>query len=178
MVTEPRFLLTTKDHAILQALHEQQRGPHGPFQQLLGRKLRSSAIAFSGDIPPGVVTLGSRITYRVDGRLLGPHVLVQSEAAGLPDFAVSIHTLRGLALLGLAERGALTLDLGNGAVEELRVEDVLSQPEAEARLRDAARTRPGVGGGEGTIVSFRQKVAHLAPYPSDPDDDDPGPRAA
>lgn len=132
MVTEPRFLLTTKDHAILQAMYDQHHGPHGPYEQLLGRKLRASAIAFSDDLPPGMVTLGSRFSYRVNGTLVGPQVLIQGEVANLPDFAISVHSLRGLALLGLAERSALVLDLGNGNTEELRVEDVLSQPDSGA----------------------------------------------
>lgn len=171
METEPRFLLTTRDHAILQAMHERHRGPHGPFARLLDRKLRSSAIAFSSDVPPGVVTLGSRVTYRLDGELVGPQVLVQGEVADLPAFAVSIHSLRGLALLGLAEGSTLALDLGNGAVEELRVEEVLAPPEAEAQPR-----RPAAG--DGNVLSFPRRAAGSGPQRRDPDDDDPGPRAA
>lgn len=178
MVTEPRFLLTTKDHAILQAMYDQHHGPHGPYEQLLGRKLRASAIAFSDDLPPGVVTLGSRFSYRVNGTLVGPQVLIQGEAANLPDFAISVHSLRGLALLGLAERSALVLDLGNGNTEELRVEDVLSQPDSGVGRRDVVGTAKDPGGGDANVVSFRRKAAHSAPSGSGPDDDDPGPRAA
>lgn len=178
MVTEPRFLLTTKDHAILQAMLERHRGPHGPFAQLLERKVRASAISFRDDIPPGVVTLNSRVTYWVDGLLAGPHVVVQSEGPDIPDYALSIHTIRGLALLGLPERGSVAVDLGNGVTEELRVEAVLSQPEAEARMRQSVRGRATADAGDGTVVRFRPRQAPAVPGSPGPDDDDPGPRAA
>ena len=180
MVTEPHFQLTTKDHAILQTLLERHRGPYGPFVQLLEQKVRSSAIYFRDDIPPGVVTLNSRLTYWVNGVLSGPHLLVQSAGADLPAYAVSIHTLRGLALLGLAERAAVTIELGGGAVEELRVEDVLAQPEAEARVREVARWPvQSESGSPGTnVVSFLRKPAPMAQLRPDPEDDDPGPSAA
>lgn len=179
MVTEPHFQLTTKDHAVLQAMLERYRGPHGPFLQLLERKVRSSAIYFRDDIPPGVVTLNTRLTYRVDGRLCGPHLIVQSEGGDLPDYALSVHTLRGLALLGLAERGSVIVPLGQNIAEELRVEDVLSQPEAEARLRETTRglAQGDSAGRTQNVVSFMRKPAP-APFRPGPDDDDPGPRAA
>lgn len=184
MATEPRFHLTTRDHAILQALLDAYAGPHGPYVQLLGQKLRQSAIAFSDDIAADVVTLGSKVAYSVDGKAAGPHVL--AEEAGTAEGAVSIHTLRGLALLGLAEGAAVLVDRGDGASEQLVVGRVLSQPEAETRRR-----APAAGAAAGaTVVSFRPKPARQAfadSFPnsgpnsgpdSGPDDDDPGPRAA
>lgn len=182
MVTEPHCQLTTKDHAILQAMLERHRGPHGPFIQLLERKVRSSAIYFRDDIPPGVVTLNTRLTYRVNGVLTGPHLVVQSEGQDLPEYALSIHTIRGLALLGLAERATVAVPLGHDVVEELRVEDVLSQPEAEVRSRETARgiVQGDSAGRTGNVVSFLRKPARMEfSGPSlHPDDDDPGPRAA
>lgn len=180
MVTEPHYQLTTKDHAILQGMLERHRGPHGPFIQLLGRKLRSSAIYFRDDIPPGVVTLDTRLTYRVNGVLTGPHLIVQDEGDDLPDYALSIRTLRGLALLGLAERATVTVQLGHNVMEELRIEDVLSQPEAELRTRETARglVQGDSAGRTGNVVSFQRKPALMAYSGSSPDDDDPGPRAA
>lgn len=180
MVTEPHFQLTTKDHAILQAMLERYRGPYGPFVQLLEQKIRSSAIYFRDDIPPGVVTLNSRLTYWVNGVLIDPHLIVQSEGDDLPDYALSIHTIRGLALLGLAERNSVTIALEQDEVEDLRVEDVLSQPEAEARVREIARWPfQGESGSPGAnVVSFLRKPVPMAHLHRDPEDDDPGPQAA
>lgn len=175
MATEPRFHLTTRDHAILQALFDAHRGPHGPYLLLLEQKLRGSALAFSDDIPADVVTLGSSIAYTVDGVLAGPHVLVEGDA---PDDAVSVLTTRGLALLGLREGSAVTVELGNGVSEVVHVVKVLSQPEAAARgSADAAGTNAADAGG-GAVVRFRPRAARPAFPDPGPDDDDPGPRAA
>lgn len=179
MATEPHFQLTTKDHAVLQAILERHRGPRGPYVQLLERKVRDSSIYFREDIPPGVVTLDTRLTYFVDGLRTGPHLIVQSAGADLAPFALSIHTMRGLALLGMAERSTITLDLGEGAHEDLRVEDVVFQPEANARIH---MTSKGIVQGDSAgrvenIVSFRRPNYPLMGKHL-PDDDDPGPRAA
>lgn len=179
MVTEPHFQLTTKDHAILQGILERYRKPHGPHLALLERKVRDSVIYFSDDIPPGVVTLDSQVTYFVNGVRAGPHLVVRSDGEDLPSFAVSIHTLKGLALLGLAEGSSIVIDPGTGASETLVVEDVVSQPEAEARMSETARglVQGDSAGRTGNIVSFR-RPAQPAFSSANPDDDDPGPRAA
>lgn len=180
MVMEPQFQLTTKDHAILQNLLERYRGPRNPYLNLLERKVRDSAIYFRDDIPPGVVTLNTRFTCFVDGVRSGPHIVVPGEIPGLPPFALSIHTLRGLALLGMAERSAVTIDVGAGHHETLAVEDVLFQPEAGTRVSETARglVQGDSAGRVRNIVSFRRSPAPAFLAHDDPDDDDPGPRAA
>ncbi len=178
MATEPRFHLTTRDHAILQTLFDAHRGPHGPYLLLLEQKLRGSALAFSDDIPADVVTLGSRVAYTIDGMPAGPHALVEGDAPGGPGDAVSVRTLRGLALLGLSEGSAVVVDLGSGVSEALRVVQVLSQPEAAARGKAAEADAGAAGKGGGAVVSFRPRATRpVFPDPG-PDDDDPGPRAA
>lgn len=180
MVTKPHSQLTTKDHAILQTILERHRGPHGPFARLLEQKLRSSSICFRDDIPPGVVTLNTRLTYRINGVFAGPQLVVQSEDADLPDFALSIHAIRGLALLGLEEGASITVHSKQNNVEALQVESVLSQPEAEARIRDATsglaqgRSAPATK----NVVHFVARPVRATPSLSPIDDDDPGPRAA
>lgn len=181
MVTEPQFQLTTKDHAILQAMLERYRGPRGPYTLLLERKVRDSAIFFRDDIPPGVVTLNTSLTYLVDGKLTGPQVIVQSEATDLPPLALSIHTLHGLALLGLGEGSSISVDFSEGVRKILTVKDVLSQPEAQARATQAAGgiVQGDSAGRTQNVVSFPSRRA-AAGFPASPnhDDDDPGPQAA
>jgi regulator of nucleoside diphosphate kinase len=178
MVKEPQFCLTTKDHAILKVILERYAGPRCPYLNLLDRKVRESDIRLQDDISPGVVTLNSRLTYLVDGSRHGPHLIVQAEAGGLPGFALSIHSLRGLALLGLAEGDPLVVDAGEAGTETLVVDHVQSQPEAEARLRRLS-LRLARGAGE----ESPQNVVRLSAHPrwlaaTDPDDGDPGPAAA
>lgn len=178
MVAEPHTQLTNRDHGILQDMLERYKGPHGVYSQLLERKIRLSSICFREDIPPGVVTLGARLTYRVNGVLNGPHKITRENGSDDGTPFLSILTTRGLALIGLAERTRTIVQLENGS-EELIVEDVLSQPEAEEKARENLR---GIGqtdssGRTSNVVSFQLKRAPL-PSAALPEDDDPGPSAA
>jgi regulator of nucleoside diphosphate kinase len=137
MATDPPCQLTTKDHAILRTMLDRHRGGRGPYLALLQRKVRDSAVVFRDDIPACVVTLNTRLTYRVDGVLAGPALIVQSPPEDLPAFALSIHTLHGLALLGMTRGCPLDIGLGPSSRETLVVERIWSQPEAEMRLRAA-----------------------------------------
>ncbi len=177
MVTEPHFQLTTKDHAILQTMLERYKGSRGPYLQLLERKVRDSTIFFSDDIPPEVVTLNTRLTCLIDGVRTDPFIIVHGEDGNLPPFALAIHTLRGLALLGLAEGDAITVEPGSDTSETLTVENILSQPEAEARIgSDHALSDQGNGAAStANVIAFPRAIRAI---PADPDDDDPGPRAA
>lgn len=180
MVTEPSCQLTTRDHAILQEMLERHTGPYTPFTRLLERKLRSSAICFRDDIPPGVVTLNTRLTYVVNGMPTGPHLLVPGNGEDLPGDALSIDTVRGLALLGLPEGAAITVALADDAVEKLRVEKVFPQVAGSA-MRQTPRSAIQSGGASrpDNVVSFH-RARNVMSFTASrgPDDDDPGPRAA
>lgn len=178
MVMEPHTQLTTGDHAILQGMLERYKGPRGPFIQMLEQKMRSSAICFREDIPPGVVTLGTRLTYRINGILVGPHQITSGDGQDGSD-SLSIQSSRGLALLGLAERATILVQLENGT-EELFVEDVLSQPEAEEKARENSRglVQADSSGRTSNVVSFQRKRAPMTFANHLPEDDDPGPSAA
>jgi len=132
MPTELSCRITTKDLAILETMLDRYRGscPHYAYQLRL--KVRASDIYLRDDIPPDVVTLNSRVAYSVDGAPAGPHLIVQSQSPELPGFALSIHSLRGLALLGMSE-GQETWVTSRGRVEHLTIDEVRAQPEAEAR---------------------------------------------
>lgn len=132
MPTESSCRITTKDLAILETMLDRYRGscPHYVYQ--LRRKIRASEIYLRDDIPEDVVTLNSQVAYRIDGHRAGPHLLVQSQVRDLPDFALSIHSVRGLALLGMSE-GQETWVASGGGVERLVVDEVRAQPEARSR---------------------------------------------
>ncbi|MGI6852516.1 hypothetical protein [Mesorhizobium sp. 1B3] len=181
MSTRPHCQLTTKDHAILEVILERYQGDYGPYLKLLDQKVHGSTVHFRDDIPPKVVTLNSRLTYFVDGLLTGPHLVVQGQPGSLPSYALSIHTLRGLALLGLAEGSAITVELGSSVHETLRVDAVLSQPEAETRVVNISKplAQGDASEKEENIVSFRPRIIGPSSGPVFiPDDDDPGPSAA
>lgn len=169
MVTEPHFQLTTRDHAILQTMLERHRGPYDAFASLLERKVRESIICFSDDIPANVVTLNTRLTYLLDNIQHGPHTIVQ-DAVDEDSGALPLHSLSGLALLGLAEGAAFSLQTADGTPKLIQVLKIESQPEAQARAASQLAHN---------VVSFRpRRAAPLFPPVGIDPDDDPGPGAA
>ena len=180
------FLLTTKDVDILATMLDRSSGDQA-FIRLLRDKLNCATIHFPDDIPADVVTLNSRVCYSVNGQPLGPHIIVQSEGDDLPSFALSIHTMRGLALLGLTVGEVKTIEYADGRHEIIAVEELTFQPEADRRLRDrryfdGQAIRPAVR--EAVPQTARSSVVSFplgrrsAEMDGDPNGDDPGPRAA
>lgn len=172
---EPRFQLSARDHAILRALLDSNNDrQHETFARLLARKLQVGVIRSDHELSPKVIRIGSEIVYHVDGSPLGPHVLRQEQAPDISDASLSIHTLVGLALLGLVEGSSFILDPGNGEMQALYVESVAPQapPPMSLNMHNTAGAAAG-----GSVLQFRPRMAAFSP--SNPDDDnDPGPRAA
>lgn len=179
--------LTTKDVDILTTMLDRSSGEVALIR-LLRDKLNFATIYFPDDIPADVVTLNSRVFYSVNGQQSGPRIVVQSEGDDLPAFALSIHTMHGLGLLGLAVGEVTTIEYANGRHETIAVDELVFQPEAERRRRDhrhldqdAARPTlydPAPQIDRSEVLSFRPKNRHPVEVESDPDGDDPGPQAA
>jgi regulator of nucleoside diphosphate kinase len=179
--------LTTKEVDILTVMLERSSGAFA-FERLLRDKLKLAEVHFSDDVPTDVVTLNSRVFYSVNGKPVGPHIIVQSEGDDLPAFALSIHTMRGLGLLGLAVGEMTTVEYDNGRHETLVLEELVFQPEADRRRRDHARQPAGIvgdrscdpalGGKAEKVVAFQPKHQISVVAPEDPDDDGPDPAAA
>lgn len=179
-------LLTTKDVDILATMLDRSSGDHA-FLRLLRDKLNRATVHFPDDIPADAVTLNSRVCYSVNGQPMGPHIIVQSEGDDLPSFALSIHTMRGLALLGLTVGEVKTVEHADGHHEIVAVEELIFQPEADRRLRDRRyfdrdMIRPAIE--EAMPQGLRSNVVSLplerrsVVIDGDPNGDDPGPRAA
>jgi regulator of nucleoside diphosphate kinase len=178
--------LTTKDAEILAQMLDRSEGGFA-FLRLLREKLNWATFHFAEDIPDDVVTLNSRVVFSVNGRSMGPHILVQAEGDDLPPFALSIHSMRGLALLGLSVGEVKAIEYEDGTHEMIAVEELAFQPEADRKQRHLDPFASAVIGREPAnqdalppnVVSFRQKRRMATPfYDGDPGGDDPGPHAA
>lgn len=174
-------LLTTKDCAILEAMLDRCLGLDDPMAPLLRRKLSRAAVMFRDDIPATVVTLNSRVTFRVDDNPAETRVLAHDEIRGLVGLTIPLTNRRGLALLGLSEGQSIALEKPDGRTETITVLQVAYQPEAarreEAQLRPQASERPFLR------VVHRSDELPEAPVrrrlaTADTDFDDPGPSAA
>lgn len=183
MSNDQIFRLTTKDHTILAVMLDRRLGRDDPLVPILQRKLSAAIVTFREDIPANVVTLSSRVTYRVNDAPAETRIVTHDEMRGLVGSVLSITNPRGLALLGLAEGERMTFSRADGREETISVENVVYQPEAslreKAKLSEAAATgqsphQPalGVARGSGNIL-LRAAKAMFMPHPSG--FDDPGP---
>lgn len=170
-----RIQLTTKDFAILETMLD--RAEHRPLMPLLRRKLAGATVVFRDSVDPDVVTLNSRVAFRIDDGPTETRIVVQGEPRGFVGMTLPITIPRGLAMLGLAAGSVAELARDDGSVEQLAVDDVLFQPEA-AKWPVALR---GTGEARAAATPFLRLV-HSAEPPatvSPPhNDDDPDPFAA
>lgn len=163
--------ITPRDLGILETMADRGIGGSEMLTGAIRRKLQLAQIVFADDLPANVVTLGTRVAFRIDEQPAQEGTLVTVEQYVPGQDHVSIASLRGVAMLGLAEGNCLEVELEEGT-ETLAIIQVLSQPEAERKNR---------GGGQGLrLVSSREGSAETAPLrrPIYPSDDDPGPSAA
>lgn len=175
MSTPPRCRLTAKDFSILEAMARRDARdiPYtGAFLRLLRHKLAIATVIFPDDVEPTLATIDSHVDFTVDGRLSGSGVLTRDDSGTDAAPRLPITLLRGLALLGLTAGDTIAVAGPDGAQEDLRLDRVRHQPEADLRREKAA------------VVAFTARRRPAPPRaetradPADPDDDDPGPRAA
>ena len=181
--TMPIFLSTT-DVDILLSIAERGEGSHA-YRSLLRQRLERATILAPHELPGHVVTINSRFLYRIDDQAPVAAVAVQSPPEGLADFALSIRTMRGLALLGLAEGCAVTVPGEDDRRERLAVQRLLHRPLPEGRdaiapsalhERWRACLTASTPNADGQVVPFRPKAR--PGLTREPDGGNPGPSAA
>ena len=168
-------ILTTKDFTILEAMRDKRSGTADPLTPILRRKLGSALVVFAEDLPESVASLNSRVTFTVNGGVRQTRALVLDGIASLVGMSLSITTLRGMALLGLAEGQEFVVSNRDGLEERILLEKVEYQPQARQRQQGTvmAERKPLL-----TLVrGGREEYPRLARImPDSPDD--PGPSAA
>ncbi|MER9625016.1 nucleoside-diphosphate kinase [Mesorhizobium sp. M0222] len=178
--------LTTKDYTILEVMQERLPACGDTFSAILQQKISSAVVVFRQDIPATVVTLSSRVAYRVNDGPAETRIVAHDEMRGLVGMLLPITNLRGLSLLGLAEGQSISIPTSDGGFETLTVHDVVYQPEAarRERLKLAGVAAPGPRpGGPGLRIVHRSdeaqdKAAKQVMSAFDSGFDDPGPSAA
>ena len=135
MSTTENYQLTTKDYTILEVMLERYHGRDATMSTILRRKVSQALVMFRDDIPPTVVTLSSRVAYRVNDGPAETRIIAHDEMRGLVGMLLPITNPRGLALLGLAEGQSMTIPKADGSVETLTVQEVIYQPEGARRER-------------------------------------------
>jgi len=148
MRSAPKCLLTTKDFTILEVMLERCHGTTDPLVPILRRKLDEATVVFREDVPGDVVTLNSRVTYRIGDSPAETRIIAQEKMHGMVGLLLPITNPRGLAMLGLSEGDTETVLRADGVEELIHVQAVVYQPEAARReatklgLPDAEEAAP------------------------------------
>ncbi|MDG4892554.1 nucleoside-diphosphate kinase [Mesorhizobium sp. WSM4976] len=185
MSTTDSCQLTTKDFTILEVLRDRHPMRDEAFWAILQRKISSAVVMFRDDIPANVVTLNSRVAYRVNDGPAETRIIAHDQMRGLVGMLLPITNLRGLALLGLAEGQSISIPTAGGHLEILTVHEVVYQPEAarRERLKLAGASEPRRPSEPGLRVVHRSddprdKPGNGVAAGFDTGFDDPGPSAA
>lgn len=117
-----RATVTKEDYVLLSLL---------PDQRLLKRKLQRARVVSADRVPPDVVTMRSRVRFDDGGVARHAKLVYPDEADGRG--RISVLSPLGAALLGLAAGQEIEARLPASAPRRIRVEEVVSQPEREAR---------------------------------------------
>jgi regulator of nucleoside diphosphate kinase len=177
MSLPPPCLLTSKDYSILEVMLERCPLTESLLRAMLRSKVDSARVVFRDDIPPNVVTLNSRVRYRVNDAPAQTRLIGQDEVRGPVGSLLPITQPRGLAMLGVAEGESYPVPSAGGDDDILQVLEVVYQPEAAMRERcklGLANSMPRI-----RLVHYASRpalqVASAGPAETD---HDPGPSAA
>lgn len=174
MTDDLAVVLTAKDFTLLENLVHNWGEPFSGADGYIRRKLASAKVVFPNDVPTDVVTLNSRVRFRVGAALPEERTIVGGPSEAAYGVTLPLASSRGLALIGAAAGQTVEALLPNGTVETLLIEAVPYQPE---------QARPG-----GLKVVSRQELPDARSVSPSPrsgfstspmgNDDDPGPSAA
>ncbi|MER9645906.1 nucleoside-diphosphate kinase [Mesorhizobium sp. M0199] len=187
MPTTDSCQLTTKDYAILEVMRERHPSRGEILSAILDRKISSAVVMFRDDVPGTVVTLSSRVAYRVNDGPAETRIVAHDEMRGLVGMLLPITNPRGLALLGLAEGESMSIPTADGGLETLSVHEVVYQPETarRERLKLAGAAAPGSSRSAGPVLRVVHRSDEMQDQAADKNIaafdtgfDDPGPSAA
>jgi regulator of nucleoside diphosphate kinase len=167
--------LTTKDFSILENL---LNGPQvfAGATMLIRRKLHAARLVFGVDIAPEIVTLNSRVRYRVNGGRAEERILVLTATEEIGGLTLRLDSPRGIALIGARAGETVEAPRRDGSVESLEIEAVLYQPEAHGARGQTDGSTAALG--TISVLSAHRLRRGGRALPVDDGGDDPGPSAA
>lgn len=174
MTDDNAVILTARDFTVLEHLVQNWGEAFPGASEQVKRKLETAAVVFPEDLPPGVVTLNSRVRFRVGMAPAEERTIVGGASEAVYGMTLTLASPRAVALIGAAAGQTVQARRPDGTTELLVIEAVPFQ---------SGRPRPAVGL---KVVSSQdlpttRPAASVRPRvlaPSFGDDDDPGPSAA
>ncbi|WP_377082080.1 hypothetical protein [Roseomonas xinghualingensis] len=124
---DPGILITARDFMVLEDLARFSMRPADAVTRLLIDKLERCRVLPPGTLPKGVVTLNSRVLFRVDEHPAEARVLVHPDDVMKSGWTLSAVSLRGLALLGRSAGSAVEVEQRDGSRERISILSVMHQ---------------------------------------------------
>jgi regulator of nucleoside diphosphate kinase len=164
-------VLTSKDHAILEVILNRCLDRDDPLRAMLKMKVMDARVTLLDDIPADVVTLNSRVTFRVGDQPVDTRVLIHQEVYGIVGMTIPISAMRGLAMLGMSVGQSVTYSRTDENTETITVLAIRYQPEAARRersrgataQRDISLQRPARVGSVKSLLSTCNEIDDLGP---------------
>ena len=147
-MTSVNRILTSGDFSTLGQLFEEWHAADHTLAPTARKLLDGAIVVFPSDLPPDVASVGSRLEYSENGERRATAELTALQLFGREYLPVRLPL--GLALLGRREGEEFDVLLEDGAIQRIKLEKVLEQPE---------RTWPGRFTGDASLV--RQAPASL-----------------
>lgn len=173
-------ILTTKDFTIVEVMRDRCLGQDDPLAPILKRKIESAIVMFRDDVPDDVATMSSRVTFSVNGRDPDTRIISHDRMTSPIGMFLPVTTLRGLALLGLAQGEQFVFTNSDGVEERILLEKVHYQPESARREKEALERLAVPPPGRPSLRLVRGAFYDRAPLAAASLEgfDDPGPSAA
>jgi len=142
MSDQPSILMTARDYFILKSLRDRCCEAGDPVHRLLSAKLVSAGVLRGDEVPGDLVTLESRVAYRVGDGPEETRAIVQDERRNLVGLTLPLTNTRALAMLGLRVGESVAATTSEGDPEMVTVTRLLYQPEAAQRRPQEAQSAP------------------------------------
>ncbi|HEX5958740.1 MAG TPA: GreA/GreB family elongation factor [Hyphomicrobiaceae bacterium] len=146
-ITLPPIIVGTQDYYRLIGTVGTARHRGSPNAEALVAEMQRAVIVHPDDLPWGVVSTNSRVTYRLDDHPdVYTRVLVHAGEATCPGVHLSVMTPLGTALLGLGTGDRMPFRTSDGEQHQVLVERVVFTPLACAAPRTLLTARPPQAG--------------------------------
>ena len=124
MTDASAVVLTSKDFALLENLVHNWGEPFPDAGAYIRRKLASATVVFPNDIPAGVITLNSRVRFRVGHASSEERTIVGGPSEAVYGMTMPLASPRGVALIGAAAGQTVEALRPDGSTETLLIEAV------------------------------------------------------
>jgi regulator of nucleoside diphosphate kinase len=173
----PWCCLTERDVRLLEQAAAIHGGPDSAIGRAVAEKIGGAGVALREEVPPGYVTLNSRVAFRVNGGEPISRVLVHWDMFFVPGLDLSLATPWGITLLGMKVGHEAAAYWRDGTAERIVVEAIPFRPLAARRRTVAVKESRDA---EARIVRLKERRAQrsAAAWAPGSGSDDPGPSAA